>query len=261
MFLIGDFTGMIGDPTGKNQTRPPLTREEIASERPDLHATRYSRSSIREKTADPVQLGVVGQARRRGHDPARRAATPSRACSSATTSASDSRAAADRGPRVALSADAGLRLGGDEGRRRARRHRPEVQPAGGPRAAEALRPGAAVHHHHAAARGPRRREEDVQVARQLRRHRRAGARDLRQAHVDLRRSDVALYRAAVVRAARDDRQWKAKSAEGRQSARRESALCARKSSRASMARAAADRRWTISRRASATARCPRTCPK
>jgi tyrosyl-tRNA synthetase len=28
-FLIGDFTGMIGDPTGKNQTRPPLTREQI----------------------------------------------------------------------------------------------------------------------------------------------------------------------------------------------------------------------------------------
>ena len=28
-FLIGDFTGMIGDPSGKNQTRPPLTREEI----------------------------------------------------------------------------------------------------------------------------------------------------------------------------------------------------------------------------------------
>jgi tyrosyl-tRNA synthetase len=28
-FLIGDFTGMIGDPTGKNQTRPPLSRNEI----------------------------------------------------------------------------------------------------------------------------------------------------------------------------------------------------------------------------------------
>ena len=26
VFLIGDFTGMIGDPTGKNATRPPLTR-------------------------------------------------------------------------------------------------------------------------------------------------------------------------------------------------------------------------------------------
>ena len=30
LFLIGDFTGMIGDPTGKNATRPPLSREEIA---------------------------------------------------------------------------------------------------------------------------------------------------------------------------------------------------------------------------------------
>jgi tyrosyl-tRNA synthetase len=29
MFLIGDFTGLIGDPTGKNVTRPPLTRDEI----------------------------------------------------------------------------------------------------------------------------------------------------------------------------------------------------------------------------------------
>src|SRR3990167_1368019 len=29
LFLIGDFTGMIGDPSGKNETRPPLTREQI----------------------------------------------------------------------------------------------------------------------------------------------------------------------------------------------------------------------------------------
>jgi tyrosyl-tRNA synthetase len=29
MFLIGDFTGLIGDPTGKNVTRPPLSREQI----------------------------------------------------------------------------------------------------------------------------------------------------------------------------------------------------------------------------------------
>ncbi len=29
IFLIGDFTGMIGDPSGKNATRPPLSREEI----------------------------------------------------------------------------------------------------------------------------------------------------------------------------------------------------------------------------------------
>jgi tyrosyl-tRNA synthetase len=37
LFLIGDFTGMIGDPTGKNTTRPPLSREDIAR-----NATTYS---------------------------------------------------------------------------------------------------------------------------------------------------------------------------------------------------------------------------
>ena len=29
IFLIGDFTGMIGDPTGKNVTRPPLSKEDV----------------------------------------------------------------------------------------------------------------------------------------------------------------------------------------------------------------------------------------
>jgi tyrosyl-tRNA synthetase len=36
VFLIGDFTGMIGDPSGRNATRPPLTREQI-----DDNATTY----------------------------------------------------------------------------------------------------------------------------------------------------------------------------------------------------------------------------
>ncbi len=31
VFLIGDFTGLIGDPTGKNATRPPLTKEQVAA--------------------------------------------------------------------------------------------------------------------------------------------------------------------------------------------------------------------------------------
>src|SRR5882672_5497753 len=31
IFLIGDFTGLIGDPTGRNATRPPLTPEQIAA--------------------------------------------------------------------------------------------------------------------------------------------------------------------------------------------------------------------------------------
>ncbi len=29
LFLIGDFTGMIGDPTGKSATRPPLSQDEV----------------------------------------------------------------------------------------------------------------------------------------------------------------------------------------------------------------------------------------
>lgn len=31
IFLIGDFSAMIGDPTGRSETRPPLTREEVAA--------------------------------------------------------------------------------------------------------------------------------------------------------------------------------------------------------------------------------------
>src|SRR6185437_2077541 len=37
VFLIGDFTGLIGDPTGRNVTRPPLSREEI-----DANAKTYT---------------------------------------------------------------------------------------------------------------------------------------------------------------------------------------------------------------------------
>jgi tyrosyl-tRNA synthetase len=37
LFLIGDFTGMIGDPTGKSATRPPLTKEQVAE-----NATSYA---------------------------------------------------------------------------------------------------------------------------------------------------------------------------------------------------------------------------
>jgi tyrosyl-tRNA synthetase len=36
VFLIGDFSAMIGDPTGRSETRPPLTREEV-----DAHAKTY----------------------------------------------------------------------------------------------------------------------------------------------------------------------------------------------------------------------------
>ena len=52
IFLIGDFTGMIGDPTGKNTTRPPLTRAEI-----DDNAKTYKDQVF--KILDPEQTEVA----------------------------------------------------------------------------------------------------------------------------------------------------------------------------------------------------------
>ncbi|MDQ6960805.1 MAG: tyrosine--tRNA ligase, partial [Mariprofundaceae bacterium] len=51
VFLIGDFTGMIGDPSGKNETRPPLTPEEVA-----VNAETYKNQVFR--ILDPVRTEV-----------------------------------------------------------------------------------------------------------------------------------------------------------------------------------------------------------
>ena len=51
-FLIGDFTAMIGDPTGKNETRPALTREEVKE-----NARTYARQIF--KILDPAKTKTV----------------------------------------------------------------------------------------------------------------------------------------------------------------------------------------------------------
>ncbi len=51
-FLIGDFTGMIGDPTGKNETRKQLTREEVLA-----NAETYKEQVF--KILDPARTKVV----------------------------------------------------------------------------------------------------------------------------------------------------------------------------------------------------------
>ncbi|MGE5319296.1 MAG: tyrosine--tRNA ligase [Hyphomicrobiaceae bacterium] len=51
IFLVGDFTGMIGDPTGKNTTRPPLTAEAVAE-----NAKTYQEQVF--KILDPVLTEV-----------------------------------------------------------------------------------------------------------------------------------------------------------------------------------------------------------
>lgn len=52
LFLIGDFTGMIGDPSGKNETRPPLTREQVAE-----NAVTYQKQVF--KVLDPKKTQVM----------------------------------------------------------------------------------------------------------------------------------------------------------------------------------------------------------
>jgi tyrosyl-tRNA synthetase len=52
LFLIGDFTGMIGDPTGKSSTRPPLTKEEVLA-----NAKTYQQQIF--KILDPEKTKVV----------------------------------------------------------------------------------------------------------------------------------------------------------------------------------------------------------
>lgn len=52
VFVIGDFTAMIGDPTGRSQTRPPLTREQVLS-----NAETYKRQVF--KVLDPEKTEVV----------------------------------------------------------------------------------------------------------------------------------------------------------------------------------------------------------
>src|ERR1700754_339965 len=49
IFLIGDFTGMIGDPTGKNVTRKPLTREDVLANA-DTYAEQVYKVLDRERT-------------------------------------------------------------------------------------------------------------------------------------------------------------------------------------------------------------------
>ncbi|MBI3560538.1 MAG: tyrosine--tRNA ligase [Gammaproteobacteria bacterium] len=52
LFLIGDFTGMIGDPTGKSATRPPLTREQVID-----NARTYEQQIF--KILDPTKTQVL----------------------------------------------------------------------------------------------------------------------------------------------------------------------------------------------------------
>jgi tyrosyl-tRNA synthetase len=68
IFLIGDFTSMIGDPSGRNVTRPPLTREEIEANAKTYHAQASkvldpARTEIRYNSEWSEPLGAAGMIR------------------------------------------------------------------------------------------------------------------------------------------------------------------------------------------------------
>ena len=202
MFLIGDFTGMIGDPSGRNATRPPLTPRADRRRTPRPTRRRSSRSSIPSKTEILFnstwceQLGAAGMMKLAGtYTVARmleRDDFAKRFAEQRPISIHEFLYPLMQGyDSVAMKAD--VELGGTDqkfnllvGRELQKHYGQEPQVIITMPLLEGL-DGV---------------EEDVEVARQLRRHRRAAQRDVRQAHVGLGRADVALHRAAVVRVAR-----------------------------------------------------------
>ena len=157
MFLIGDFTGMIGDPTGKNTTRPPLTPEQVA-----INAKTYQEQVY--KILDPAkteicfnstwlnQLGAAGMLKLAASTTVARMLErddfKKRFASNQPISLHEFMYPLMQGyDSVAMRAD--IELGGN---------RPEIQPADGPGAAGTARAKAAVRDHDAAAGRPGRRE-------------------------------------------------------------------------------------------------------
>ncbi|MCK0538643.1 tyrosine--tRNA ligase [Alcanivorax quisquiliarum] len=71
VFLIGDFTGMIGDPSGKSATRPPLTREQVLANAETYKEQVFkildpARTEVRFNSEWMDQLGVSGMIRLAG---------------------------------------------------------------------------------------------------------------------------------------------------------------------------------------------------
>ena len=193
IFLIGDFTGMIGDPSGKSATRPPLTREQVLD-----NAETYKQQVF--KILDPAKTEVAFNSTWMDK------LTPAdfiRLASQYTVARMLERDDFDKRyttnqsiaiheflyplvqgyDSVALKAD--VELGGTDQKFNLLM-----------RTAACLWPGSAEHRDHAVARRAGRCEENVQVAGQLCRYPGSAGRDVQQAGVDSGYAHVALLRAA-----------------------------------------------------------------
>ncbi len=163
IFLIGDGTGLIGDPTGRNATRPPLSRGQLDANAETYKAQVFKildqkKTEVRYNTEWLFKLDYEGFVR------------------------------------LAAKFTVSQMLEREDFSKRFHEEKPiSVH--------ELLYPMMQGYDsvalecdvdHHAAARGARRRTQDVQIVRQLRWHHRTRAGDVRQAHVDQRRAHVAL---------------------------------------------------------------------
>ena len=154
IFLIGDFTAAIGDPTGRNTTRPPLSPEQIKVNAETYleqaaHVIDIEKAEVRWNSEWCNQLGATGLIQ-----------LASRYTVARLLERDDfaKRFAAELP--IAMHEllyplmQAGLRLGRSSCRSGTRRFRPALQPACGPRTAAPVWPGTAVHPHDALVGGP-----------------------------------------------------------------------------------------------------------
>ena len=162
IFLIGDFTCLIGDPSGRNSTRPPLSRAQIEANAQTYYRQAAlvldpARTEIRYNSEWSDALGARGLIE-----------LASRYTVARMMERNDFADRFKAGQSISVHEFLYPLMQGYDSvalkkRSGARRHRPEVQPAGRPAPAAGIRPEPAVHPDHAAARRPGRRREDVEV--------------------------------------------------------------------------------------------------
>ena len=113
VFLIGDFTGMIGDPSGKNATRPPLTAAEVAANAETYRDQMFkildaNATEVRFNSEWMSKIGAAGLVKIAAQH------TVARMLERERFSQALRAGAADRNPRVSLPLNPGLRLGRTE---------------------------------------------------------------------------------------------------------------------------------------------------
>ena len=181
--IIGDFTARIGDPSGRNVTRPQLARDEIEA---NMQTYREQAGKVLDLERIEIRYNSEWLDALSFTDLVKLLAKTTVAQMLERNDFRDRYAAGapDLAARAALSRRPGLRLSSSRSRRRARGNRPALQSAARAPVSARVRPVAADLRDGAATRRPRRREEDEQIARQLRRRGGAAARSVRQAYED-----------------------------------------------------------------------------